>query len=74
MLYRGMDRAQLDAAYNNTAAVRERDALFADWAVRSEKVRQQRPGHSDLNYGDSPRERRRPIHVPRVDRCAGRSA
>jgi hypothetical protein len=27
MLYRGMDRAQLDAAYNNTAAVPERDAI-----------------------------------------------
>jgi len=28
MLYRGMDRAQLDAAYNNTAAVPERDAIL----------------------------------------------
>ena len=27
MLYRGMDRAQLDAAYNNSAAVPERDAI-----------------------------------------------
>ena len=27
MLYRGMDRAQLDATYNNTAAVPERDAM-----------------------------------------------
>ena len=30
MLYRGMDRAQLDAAYNNSAAVPERDAIVAD--------------------------------------------
>lgn len=30
MLYRGMDRAQLDAAYNNTAAVPERSAIYAD--------------------------------------------
>ena len=27
MLYREMDRAQLDAAYNNSAAVPERDAI-----------------------------------------------
>jgi arylformamidase len=57
MLYHGMDRAQLDAAYNNTAAVRERDALFAEWTVRSERVRQQCAGHLDLKYGESPRER-----------------
>ena len=36
MLYRGMDRAQLDAAYNNSAAVPERDAIVAGWAARSE--------------------------------------
>src|SRR5580700_1951886 len=57
MLYRGMDRAQLDAAYNNTAAVPQRDALVADWAQRSDRVREQCPGHLDLRYGDSPRER-----------------
>jgi arylformamidase len=57
MLYRGMDRAQLDAAYNNTAAVPERDAIVADWATRSARLRRERPGHLDLHYGDSPRER-----------------
>src|ERR1700733_4221640 len=57
MLYRGMDRAQLDAAYNNTAAVPERDAIVAGWAERSARVRRERPGHFDLAYGDSPRER-----------------
>ena len=57
MLYRGMDRARLDAAYNNTAAVPERDAIVADWAVRSARVRRERQGHLDLRYGDSPRER-----------------
>jgi hypothetical protein len=40
MLYRGMDRSQLDAAYNNTAAVSERDAIVADWAARSATVRE----------------------------------
>ena len=57
MLYRGMDRAQVDAAYNNTAAVPERDAIVAGWAERSARTRRERPGHLDLRYGDSPRER-----------------
>ena len=48
MLYRGMDRAQLDAAYNNSAAVPERDAIVADWAARSTKVRREYAGHLDL--------------------------
>jgi len=57
MLYRGMDRAQLDAAYNNSAAVPERDAIVADWAARSAKVRREYTGHLDLAYGNTPRER-----------------
>jgi len=57
MLYRGMDRAQLDAAYNNTAAVPERNAIVADWAARSAKVRREYTRHLDLAYGESPRER-----------------
>ena len=36
MLYRGMDRAALDAAYNNGAAVAEAPRYRADWAARSE--------------------------------------
>src|ERR1700757_4352788 len=57
MPYRGMDRAQLDAAYNNTAAVPERDAIVADWAARSARVRREHAGRLDLAYGDTPRER-----------------
>jgi arylformamidase len=57
MLYRGMNRAQLDAAYNNTAAVPARGAIVADWAARSATVRRQHAGHLDLAYGESPRER-----------------
>ena len=57
MLYRGMDRAQLDAAYNNSAAVPERDAIVAGWAARSARVRRECAGHLDLAYGDTPRER-----------------
>ncbi len=57
MLYGGMDRTQLDAAYNNTAAVPERDTIVADWAARSATVRREHAGHLDLPYGESPRER-----------------
>jgi len=57
MLYRGMDRAQLDAAYNNTAAVPERDAIVADWAARSARVRREYAGRLDLAYSETPRER-----------------
>ena len=46
MLYRGMDRAQLDAAYNNIAAVPLAPNLFADWAARSARFRDQHHGHS----------------------------
>ena len=57
MLYRGMDRAQLDAAYNNGAAVPRVDAIRDDWDARSARVRQGRRGHLDLAYGAAPRER-----------------
>jgi arylformamidase len=57
MLYRGMDRAQLDAAYNNGAAVPARDTIIAGWRARSAKVRAAGRGHLDLRYGDTPRER-----------------
>jgi arylformamidase len=52
-----MDRAQLDAAYNNSAAVPERDAIVADWAARSARVRREYAGRLDLAYGETPRER-----------------
>lgn len=59
MLYRGMDRQALDAAYNNTAAVgmARRDAYVADWSARSDALRRARRGEIDLRYGDGPRHR-----------------
>jgi acetyl esterase/lipase len=57
LLYRGMDRAQLDAAYDNRAAVPNFAAINADWARRSAQIRAERPAHFDLAYGDDPRER-----------------
>ena len=57
MLYRGMDRAQLDAAYNNLAAVPSSPKLLADWAARSARFRERHHGHLGLAYGERPRER-----------------
>jgi arylformamidase len=58
ILYRGMDRATLDAAYNNTAQVGEarRALLNSDWAKRSERLRKRISYQSNLAYGGSPRE------------------
>lgn len=53
MLHRGMDRAQFDAAYNDTAAVPDRDAIIADWEARSAKVRLNTPAISTLPTGMS---------------------
>jgi hypothetical protein len=50
-------RAQLDAAYNNSAAVPERDAIVAGWAARSARVRREYAGRLDLAYGETSRER-----------------
>ena len=59
MLYRGMDRATLDAAYNNTAAVgpARRERYVADWTTRSDALRKARGGRIDLRYGDGARQR-----------------
>lgn len=56
-LYRGMDRAALDAAYNNSAAVAESAAILADWQQRSDRLAAERPQHLDLRYGDAQRNR-----------------
>lgn len=59
MLYRGMDRAALDAAYNNTAAIGQakRDRHVAGWAARSDALRRTQRGAIDLRYGDGARQR-----------------
>jgi len=57
MLFRGMDRAQLDAAYDNRAAVENVVEIRAGWDQRAQKVRADHPLHLDIPYGDSPRER-----------------
>ena len=59
MLYRGMDRAALDGAYNNTAAVgvAKREEYVADWMKRSDVVRRTAGARIDLRYGDGDRHR-----------------
>ena len=56
-LYRGMERAALDAAYNNRAAVARFAEISAERAQRSARVRGARAGRYDLRYGETPRER-----------------
>ena len=56
-LYRSMDRAALDAAYNNRAAVRDYPAISAQRQKRSNEVRTARRFRADLAYGAGARER-----------------
>jgi pimeloyl-ACP methyl ester carboxylesterase len=56
-LYRGMDRAALDAAYNNGAAVANSAQIVADWQARSDRFRAANPDGLDLRYGPAERNR-----------------
>ena len=55
--YRDMDRAALDAAYDNSAAVKNSAALLADFDARSAQLRDTQPQHLDLRYGPAERNR-----------------
>lgn len=59
MLYRGMDKAALDAAYNNSAAVgmTKRDAYVGGWAKRGEAARKAGKPQFDIKVGPGARER-----------------
>ena len=56
-LYRGMDRAALDAAYDNTAAVADSGRLLADFEARSARLRAAQHRYLDLRYGPAERNR-----------------
>jgi arylformamidase len=56
-LYRGMDRAALDAAYNNSAAVADSGQWLEQWRRRSDAVRGAPGARLDIAYG--PKERTR---------------
>lgn len=55
VVYRGMDRATLDAAYNNTAAVADSLEHLDRWARLSEMTRSRDNATLDLRYGNGPR-------------------
>ncbi len=57
IVWRGMTRAELDAAYNNSVAVAESARHVADWTERSAALRTRHPELLDRAYG--PRERNR---------------
>ena len=61
-IYRGMDRATLDAAYNNSAAVADSAAWLAKWRDRSTGLRAIHGVRFDVAYG--PRERARLDYLP----------
>ncbi|HUK61588.1 MAG TPA: alpha/beta hydrolase [Stellaceae bacterium] len=59
MLYRGMDKAALDAAYNTAAAAgpERRDRIIADWTQRSAALGAKTEVRRDLRYGEGARHR-----------------
>jgi acetyl esterase/lipase len=57
MLYRGMDRAALDVAYNNTKAVSDFQTIFGNFQSRSKRFYETTQCERDIRYGDHPRER-----------------
>jgi acetyl esterase/lipase len=52
-----MDRAALDAAYNNAAAVKDSAQIVAGWEARSAKLRAAHQESMDLRYGNEERNR-----------------
>lgn len=55
VLYRGMDREALDAAYNNSAAVAGSAEIVTGWREVSAKVRTRPSARLDISYGERPR-------------------
>jgi arylformamidase len=66
-IYRGMDRAALDVAYNNTKAVADFAGIMADFQTRSRKLYDTAPCQRGLQYGEGPRERYDWISCSRPD-------
>jgi arylformamidase len=57
IVWRGMTRAELDAAYNNSAAVANSAEKIAEWRDRSARLRSRQTALLDLRYGARPRNR-----------------
>lgn len=59
-LYRGMDKAALDAAYNNSGAIggaEARDRIIAEYTARTRLLDAKAGPKRDLAYGKAPRQR-----------------
>jgi arylformamidase len=56
-VWRGMSQDELDAAYDNIAAVSGSIEIMAEWTRRSALVREQHQDTLDLAYGPRPRNR-----------------
>jgi arylformamidase len=54
-IYRGMDQAALDAAYNNSLAVANSAELMAHYGALSEQIRHTAGAKIGLRYGPAPR-------------------
>src|SRR5262245_37596638 len=54
-LYRGMEKAALDAAYNNSAAVKGSAQIVEGWQARSNAFRNSHSTSLNLRYGRNPR-------------------
>jgi arylformamidase len=67
IIWRGMTRAELDAAYNNSAAVKNSADKLAEWGERSAALRARPGALLDLSYGSRPRNR---IDIFRCGRTA----
>jgi arylformamidase len=57
VIYRNMNRAELDAAYNNTEAVSDSPQYLKRWREASDRVRGRPDAHLDIAYGERPRAR-----------------
>lgn len=57
LVWQGMSKIDLDAAYNNMVAVSDSAARLADWCDRSARLRAQQPAELEIPYGTRPRNR-----------------
>jgi arylformamidase len=57
IVYRGMTRSELDAAYNNGAAVKNSEQKLAAWTARGAATRARPGALLDLAYGPRPRNK-----------------
>ena len=55
--WRGLTQAELDAAYNNMAAVPDSQAKLDEWSLRSAALRARQPGELEIPYGEGARQR-----------------